>query len=194
MAIGKKVRFEIFKRDKFTCQYCGRKPPEVVLNVDHVVPVSKDGSDEPHNLLTGCWDCNIGKSNNLLDRVDVPLAVHPESIREKLDQIKAYEAAMSEHRVQNEVWVNEVMEYWATLGNGWFVKDGKRMYGYHPTIRASVLQFIKLTSKSEIMDAVEIAFRKFTMAEVDEIFSRDRFKFFCGVCWRKIKKDATNVR
>ena len=34
--IGKKMRFEVFKRDKFTCQYCGRKAPDVILEVDHI--------------------------------------------------------------------------------------------------------------------------------------------------------------
>ena len=39
--ISKALRFEVFKRDSFTCQYCGRSAPEVVLEVDHIVPVSK---------------------------------------------------------------------------------------------------------------------------------------------------------
>jgi 5-methylcytosine-specific restriction endonuclease McrA len=43
MAVTPKVRFEVFKRDNFTCRYCGRKTPEVVLEVDHVVPVAEDG-------------------------------------------------------------------------------------------------------------------------------------------------------
>jgi len=38
-------------RDKFTCQYCGRKAPEVVLEVDHVFPQSKGGKDEMDNLV-----------------------------------------------------------------------------------------------------------------------------------------------
>jgi len=42
-AIPKKTRFEVFKRDSFTCQHCGRKAPDVVLQVDHLKPVSKGG-------------------------------------------------------------------------------------------------------------------------------------------------------
>ena len=41
--ISKKLRFEIFKRDKFTCQYCGKMAPDVVLEVDHIKPVCKGG-------------------------------------------------------------------------------------------------------------------------------------------------------
>jgi hypothetical protein len=63
IAIGKSARFEVFDRDKFTCQYCGRCPPEVQLVIDHIIPVSKGGGNEPENLRTSCAACNAGKSN-----------------------------------------------------------------------------------------------------------------------------------
>lgn len=66
-AIGKKDRFEVFKRDSFTCQYCGKAAPDVVLNVDHLKPVSKGGDNELVNLVTACQECNNGKSNRDLD-------------------------------------------------------------------------------------------------------------------------------
>lgn len=59
--IPKKIRFEVFKRDRFTCQYCGRKSPDVVLEVDHINPVSKGGTNDILNLITSCFDCNRGK-------------------------------------------------------------------------------------------------------------------------------------
>ena len=43
-SISKKIRFEVYKRDKFTCQYCGRKATDVILNVDHIEPISKGGN------------------------------------------------------------------------------------------------------------------------------------------------------
>ena len=48
---GIRLRFKVLMRDKFTCQYCGRKAPEVVLEVDHVFPQSKGGKDEMDNLV-----------------------------------------------------------------------------------------------------------------------------------------------
>ena len=39
--ISKRVRFEVFKRDNFKCQYCGSEAPRVVLHVDHINPASK---------------------------------------------------------------------------------------------------------------------------------------------------------
>lgn len=64
--LTKKTRFEVFKRDKFTCQYCGRMSPDVILEVDHIKPVSKGGSNKMMNLITSCRDCNRGKRDNVL--------------------------------------------------------------------------------------------------------------------------------
>jgi hypothetical protein len=56
-----RTRFDVMKRDKFTCQYCGRRAPEVVLVVDHVVPRCAGGDSSMANLVTSCRDCNQGK-------------------------------------------------------------------------------------------------------------------------------------
>lgn len=67
--LSKRTRFEIFKRDGFTCQYCGRRPPEVVLEVDHIHPRSKGGADNDINLISSCADCNRGKAAKMLTDV-----------------------------------------------------------------------------------------------------------------------------
>lgn len=65
--IGKKARFEVFKRDNFTCQYCGGQAPDVVLHVDHINPVAGGGSNDIMNLITSCEPCNLGKGARPLD-------------------------------------------------------------------------------------------------------------------------------
>jgi hypothetical protein len=65
-AIRKSVRFEVFKRDSFTCQYCGQKAPDVVLEVDHITPVADGGDNAILNLVTACRACNAGKSDKSL--------------------------------------------------------------------------------------------------------------------------------
>lgn len=65
-SISPKVRFEVFKRDSFTCQYCGKQAPDVVLEIDHMKPVSDGGDNSIINLITSCWDCNRGKSDRLI--------------------------------------------------------------------------------------------------------------------------------
>ncbi|EPB3353881.1 HNH endonuclease [Escherichia coli] len=64
--ITKKIRFEVFKRDGFKCQYCGSSAPDVILHVDHINPVSKGGDNDMMNLITSCDSCNGGKSDKLL--------------------------------------------------------------------------------------------------------------------------------
>lgn len=83
-ALSKRTRFEIFKRDGFTCQYCNRKPPEVTLEIDHIIPVAKKGTDDPLNLLTSCEDCNRGKSDKTL--YDIPVSPDAEMERLRLQQ------------------------------------------------------------------------------------------------------------
>jgi hypothetical protein len=63
--IGQKLRFKVFKRDNFTCQYCGGHPPLVRLEVDHIDPVAKGGTNAIDNLVTSCEECNRGKGDRL---------------------------------------------------------------------------------------------------------------------------------
>ena len=71
MAVSRKLRFEVFKRDSFTCQYCGRTAPEVLLEADHIEPLAKGGKDTILNLITACKDCNGGKSDTPLSEQSV---------------------------------------------------------------------------------------------------------------------------
>ncbi len=65
--IGPKIRFEVFKRDNFKCQYCGNSAPDVILHVDHIIPVAEKGSNDLTNLITSCKQCNLGKGARMLD-------------------------------------------------------------------------------------------------------------------------------
>lgn len=55
----KEIRASIFKRDNYTCGYCGERGGR--LECDHVIPVSRGGSDHHSNLLTACFQCNRSK-------------------------------------------------------------------------------------------------------------------------------------
>lgn len=84
MAIGQRLRFEILKRDKFRCRYCGATATASQLHVDHVTPVSHGGSDVASNLVTACRACNSGKSNVPLGRVSADAASVDERLAEKV--------------------------------------------------------------------------------------------------------------
>lgn len=67
VTMRKSLRFAVLERDQFRCRYCGRPTSEtVILEVDHIHPRSKGGSDEMGNLATACWDCNSGKGAKIL--------------------------------------------------------------------------------------------------------------------------------
>lgn len=55
-------RWAVLERDRFTCRYCGQFAPNVMLHVDHVVPVSEGGTDDLDNLVVACAACNQGKN------------------------------------------------------------------------------------------------------------------------------------
>jgi hypothetical protein len=68
---GLSIRLRVFDRDGFRCVYCGRNPTEhgVTLEVDHVQPKSKGGSDTMENFVTACFECNRGKGDYILKNI-----------------------------------------------------------------------------------------------------------------------------
>ncbi len=68
----RRLRFEIFRRDRYTCLYCGRTIADgIKLTLDHVVPKSKGGDFSAENLLTACHDCNVGKWTAVLSGFEI---------------------------------------------------------------------------------------------------------------------------
>ena len=64
-----KLRLFIMERDDYTCKYCNnstKKEPNLLLEIDHIIPVSKGGCTVEDNLQTLCWRCNRKKSNKLV--------------------------------------------------------------------------------------------------------------------------------
>ena len=107
--LSKKQRFDVFKRDLFVCQYCGHKPPAVVLEVDHIIAVADGGSNEPHNLITACFDCNRGKGAGTLAAAPLDIQERRELLEERLEQTEMYEALLREQRASQDDAIDEVI-------------------------------------------------------------------------------------
>lgn len=58
-------RQSVFERDKFTCQYCGKRHEPRELNLDHVIPRDKGGPTTWENVVCSCIQCNTRKANKL---------------------------------------------------------------------------------------------------------------------------------
>lgn len=97
--LSKSLRFEVFKRDRFKCQYCGRGIDETILEVDHVTPVAEGGENDITNLVTSCRDCNRGKGKKLLSDSSVA-QVSRKQVEESADHIE-----QSQMFVQ---WIKEI--------------------------------------------------------------------------------------
>lgn len=127
-AIGKRLRFEVFKRDRFACQYCGKKAPDVVLVIDHIDPVAKGGANDILNLVTACDACNGGKSdkplteNAILERQRTQL----EQLQARRDQLAMLVQWQKGLASLDTEAVSSIAEFWGEL-TGWFLTDtGKK--------------------------------------------------------------------
>lgn len=151
MAISKKIRFEVFKRDSFTCQYCGRSAPDVVLQADHIEPRSKDGSDDILNLITSCFDCNSGKSDRSLgdDTVLTKRKTQLDRLQERREQIEMMmEWQKSLLSMEQDVAV-QLADFWNEIARGHLVVNDRGTQNLN--------KWLRKYSLAEMMDAMRIA-------------------------------------
>ena len=175
-SLQKKTRFDVFKRDEFICQFCGRTPPVVVLEVDHIVPVSKGGSDHIDNLTTACFDCNCGKGATSLDRVPMSVADKASILQEKELQIKAYNKIKKAQKKRVDSEVELICDLYAERyksinGKSWTLTD---------YFKTSIERFLDRLAFEEVQAAMVLTCRRIE----DPACAT---KYFCGVCWRTIK-------
>lgn len=181
MAVGKKRRFEIFKRDGFKCKYCGQSPPNVVLECDHVDPRCQGGDDEPHNLVTSCFDCNRGKGGT-------PLSEMPASVDEQLAQkleLVAQLTAMNEVLRQSAEMAKDHAEY---IADHWISATGWR---FGSPEMSSVRFFLRKLTLDRVLEAIDIAASR--KHATNRTRQDDQFKYFCGVCWSMIREDGADA-
>lgn len=95
--VGKRLRFEVMKRDGFKCRYCGAGALQSPLHVDHVIAVANGGPTEAANLVAACASCNLGKSSVPLGDLRIaPETTTAESMLEHADQVRSYLDAAKE--------------------------------------------------------------------------------------------------
>jgi len=149
MSISKKTRFEVFKRDGFQCQYCGKTPPEVTLELDHINPKSKEGKDDINNLLTACFDCNRGKSNISLKTIPNTLSANIEILKEKENQLKNYNKLLEKIEQRTQRDIEEINEVYHSYFSEWVLSDEFK--------NKSVRTFLKYLPKQEVINAMHLA-------------------------------------
>lgn len=190
------TRFEVFKRDGFKCNYCGRGTPDVVLEVDHIVPQAEGGGDELHNLVTACWDCNRGKGATTLDsRAPViDIETQTDLINERERQIRAYNEAKRVERERKNTDFEDAWNYWFTI---WNVDSAPRYYTPHEN---ALRRWVAVLGPDDVKDAMDIARAKFTYLNSNpvkylagickwKIFERENRVAICSICKQRIELD-----
>jgi hypothetical protein len=172
--ISKKLRFEVFKRDNFTCQYCSAKPPNVPLEIDHIIPVCKKGTNHIDNLITACFDCNRGKSGNELNSIPNTLSEKSEIKKIAIAQYREYQKILIQQKKQMEIDVLMVEEIYNSVYTE---------YVFMEKFKLSVKNFIKKLGVESVCESMEIACSKIHYDEQKVL------KYFCGICWTKIKEN-----
>jgi len=176
---SKKLRFEVFKRDGFTCLYCGRTPPAVTLQADHILPASKGGKTTLDNLATSCADCNAGKSSGELKATPAALGISIELAAERRSQLLAYRKLLQKLAREKQEGAEHVSGVYTSYFKSWRLS---------PMFVEGTLKsvFMCQLPQEEIEEAMHIA--------CSRIHDADRaIAYFCGVCWQKIRNRNPRV-
>lgn len=173
-SISKKIRFEVFKRDSFKCQYCGKSAPDVLLQLDHIKPVAKGGGNEILNLVTACEACNVGKSDRELDSSAVVTKARTqlEALQVRREQLEMMSEWLEGLRDVKEQSIETAIRTWQELVPGFRVNErGKqsirraiRKFGFQELVEAmeiAVDQYLEYADDGSVLgDSCEKAFKK----------------------------------
>jgi hypothetical protein len=158
--IGKKLRFEVFKRDSFTCQYCGARAPDVLLHADHIKPVADGGKTDVLNLITACQSCNAGKGARLLSDSQV--------VDKQTDQL----AALEERRQQLEMmmqWRDELQNLGDQAIDMISARIGERAhFAPNESGRADIKRWLKKYTPAELMRAIDESYDTYLVLDKDQ--------------------------
>lgn len=164
MAVSKRTRYEVFRRDNHTCRYC--KSTTSPLTVDHATPVALGGSDAPDNLVACCVDCNAGKASTVPDA---------ETVAQVSDDARRWAAAMEQAASVMAEQVDEREAYWAEFLNNW------PQYRYLPdSMERNVLRFYDLGLPRAVM-----AEAAYAAGNNKGIWDRDAY--FAAICWKRLR-------
>lgn len=176
--LSKKTRFEVFKRDRFTCQYCGRMSPDVILEVDHIKPVSEGGTNKMINLITSCRDCNRGKGKRKLSD-DAELKKQQKELVDLADKREQAEMMIK--------WRDEMLDL--TEKQAFSIDRYIRTvseWGCSEVGIGNLIKLIKSFSYNEVYEATEIAFDHYY--DGSERSWNKAFSKLGGICYNRRKK------
>ena len=184
-SISKKIRFEVFKRDSFKCQYCGRSAPDVVLEVDRIKPVAEGGTNDITNLITSCFDCNRGKGARLLTDSEVleKQRKQLEELNERRNQLKMMMEWREELIALEDEKVQIVKDRWSEI-TGYLVNENGTKH---------VKKWIKKYDLNLLLDCLEISANQYLKfddeGEAIQESVEKAFNYIPRIATNKLKED-----
>ena len=175
MAVTKRTRYEVLKRDNHTCRYCGASAPDFPLRIDHVTPVALGGSDSPDNLVAACQDCNAGKSSTS-PNADVVEDVKQADIK-WAGAIKRVASARARQHKKRDAYVLEFKNDWGCWTYGWREDN----FPLASNWRTSIERFYDLgVPIDEVKRCVRIACGN------NKVAADETYRYFAGCVWRVV--------
>lgn len=175
MAVSKRLRYEVLRRDNHACRYCGATAPDVALTVDHVVPTALGGSDDPSNLVTACGPCNSGKAASNPDE-PIVADVEADALRWAVALKVATELQLQNQQAEYDYakTFRDDWRSWATASGTPFVELPNDWEGSIQAFRRAGLSTDDLSyATSEAMRNTRISLGRV-------------WRYFCGICWRLV--------
>jgi len=173
MVVSRRQRFEILRRDNYTCRYCGARAPDVTLTVDHVIPTALGGSDDSTNLVTACRDCNAGKSSIAPDQ---PIVADVDAAA--LLFAKAIEKAAAIRRLELQA-LDALIDQFDAAWTTWHDSDNEPLHRQRDW-RWTIERFLSLG-----LDVDDLT-RYVTVAMNAGTYNDRTWRYFCGCCWNEI--------
>lgn len=185
MAVSRRLRFEVLRRDGFACRYCGATAPDVKLTVDHVNPTALGGENRPENLVTACAGCNGGKSSVPPD-AGVVANVAADALRWSEAMLRAADEAIEDIDRRN-LARSEFDEAWSKWRVG---PEGARKAIPRPgDWELSVDRFIAAGLPMAILlDCVDKAMRN------GKVQPEATFRYMCGIAWKEVQRLQETAR
>ena len=179
MAVSKRVRYEVLRRDNYACRYCGATAGSgAQLVVDHVMPVSLGGTDDPTNLVACCRDCNAGKASTRPD--DDVVADAEQAALRYAHAIRQATADLESARAPERDYVATFADEWDTFRSGF---NGKYEVPKPGNWSQSIEQFYRAGLPIEaLIDAVHLAMGNSKVGQ-DRVW-----RYMCGICWNRIRE------
>jgi hypothetical protein len=177
VAISKRLRFEILRRDNHMCRYCGASAPEVKLTVDHVIPESLGGRNEPENLVTACADCNNGKSSIPANATTVA-----EVQRDAIRWARAIRAAANSLVAEQE-HLRKRCEWFGAAWSAWQYgpPDARQEVPRAASWRETLTRLWAAGVTDALMNDLLVV-----AMEANHVDIENRWRYFCGCAWRRV--------